>query len=177
MIDSSRCSTPVLMKLKTHSTSLDLLCKSALSGAVTLTKHTDVHRIVLCRLNKHLYVPRSRCTCCSVCSVNRTCTTTNHCCNTRIKSSFNLLRADPVDMCINTTSCNDKSLCSKCLCSCTNCHAGCYACLCSRVTCFTDTSDETILDTDICLVNSCIVKDKAVCDNEVKIAVSTCCCN
>ena len=161
------------MKLKTHSTSFNLLSKWSVASTVTFTIESNVHWLVDCGLDHSLNVNRSRSTCSSVCTICRASTATYHCCDTTVKSGLNLLWTNPVDMSIDTTSCNDHAFSCDSFCRSGYYHVRHNAILDVRVTSFTDTSDLTIFDTDISFNDAPVVNDNSVCKNIVKSAVSS----
>ena len=72
---------------------------------------------------------------------------------------------------IDTTSGNDQAFSCQSLCGSANNHAWGNAIHDVWVTSLTDTSDQTVTDTDICLVDACVVEDQSVCDNEIQLTV------
>lgn len=67
-VDGSRCASPVLVKLKTTGTSVDLLAKSLRGRIVSFAGDTDVDREGVTGLKHLTHVVRSRCACRCVCS-------------------------------------------------------------------------------------------------------------
>ena len=177
MIDNCRSCTPVLMDLKSHGTCFDLFDQRLLIGAVSFSKESKVHRIFLCCLKHHFHVPWSRSTSCRIRSICRTGSSTDHCCHAGIQCTVDLLRADKVDMRINTTGCHDHTLSCKSLRRSAYRHTRCHTVHHAWVSCLTDSFDLAVLDTDICFDDSCTVHDQSVCDNEIKISVCTGCLN
>ena len=69
----------------------------------------------------------------------------------------------------------NKAFACKSLCGSTNRHVWSYAVHCVRVSGLSDSSNFSVFNSDVGFVDSCVIEDDAVCNNEIQIAASSRC--
>ena len=171
VVDNSRCRTPVFMDFQSHCTCFDLLDQRCFIRTVSFSEESKIHRIFFCCFEHHFQVPRSRCTGRCIGSVCRTGTASNHRCHTAVQCTVDLLRADKMNVGINSASSYDHAFSCQCLCGSSNRHARSYAVHNIRISCFSDSDDFAVFDTDICFYDSGHIHDQCICDDQIQISV------
>ena len=169
-----RCS-PVLMDLQSHGTGFYLFDQRSLIGAVSFSEEAKIHRIFLGSFQHHLKIPRPRSTGCCVCSICRTGSASDHGSDTAVQGTVNLLRADEMNVGVNTTSCNDHTFSCKCLCRSTYRHSGSHTIHDIRVSRFSDSDNFSVFDSDIGLDNSCGIHNQGISNYKIQISVTAAC--
>src|SRR5690606_37867470 len=106
--------------------------------------------------------PFSRRNCCCIRTVSRTCTAADKCRYTTIQGGFYLRRTDKVDMGIYTTSGKNITRTTVYLGGWSDNHTRCHTVLNVRITCFTDSHDFTVFDTDIRFYNTPVIDDNHI---------------
>src|ERR1700747_872331 len=159
-INSGGCRTPVLMKLQAAGPRLDLFNETYCRARITLTEETEIHREGIGGLEHPQNVPGTWSTCGCVRPYRGSCASAHHRGQARIKSFFDLLRADVMNVSVNAAGRNNLALAGDHFSSGAE-HAGCVR-LDIRVPGFPDRGYPTIFDSDIRLHDPPVIENQGV---------------
>ena len=154
LVDNGRSCAPVLVYFQAASTCFDLLGEGLDACTVALAEIAEVHRVFFRSLEHFFNVEFSGRASGSVRAVGRTRTAAYHRCDARIKRSFDLRRADKVDMRVDTACGEDKSLACDSFGRCAENERGRNAVHNVGVSCLADAADLSVLYADISLVDA-----------------------
>ena len=171
MIDNGRCCTPVFVDFQSHCTRFDLLDQRCFIGTVSFSEKSQVHWIFFCCFEHHFQVPRSRRTGRCICSVCRSGTASDHRCHAAVQCTVDLLRADKMNVGIDSAGSHDHAFTCQCLCGSSNRHARSHTIHDIRISRFADSDDFAVFDTDISFDDSGHIHDQCICDDQIQISV------
>ena len=109
-IDGRGCGAPVLMEFESDGPRHDLLAQWFRCGAISLSKKAQIHRIFLGGFQHAMQIPDARCAGRGKCAMSRTRAPTDHGGDATGQGVFDLLRADEMDVGIDSPRRDDVSL-------------------------------------------------------------------
>src|SRR5262245_10832826 len=151
------------MQLEPTRSSLDLFNETRREARIALGKKPEIHGKSISGLEHSLNMPRPWRAGRSVSTGCRSCSSTHHCSQARVKGFFDLLRADVMNMCVDAAGSNNLSFACDRFSSWPNNDVNIR--LHIWVTSFPDGRNTTIPDRDIGLHNSPVVKNHGVGDD------------
>ena len=78
-----------------------------------------------------------------------------------------------MNMRINSTGCNNQPFTGKGFCRCSYCHSRCDTVHHAWISCFSNSFDFSIFNTNICFYNTCIIQNQSICNDQVQIPICT----
>ena len=173
MVDDCRCCTPVLMNLESHRACLDLLDQRCLIRTVSFSEKTEIHRILLRRLEHSRKIPRSRCARRRICTVCRSGSSSDHRRHARKQRAVNLLRTDEMNVRVDSARSHNHPLGCESFCRSADRHSRCDSIHDIRIARFSDADNLSVLNSDVRLVDSRVIHNQRICQHQIEISVRT----
>ena len=171
VVDDCRGAAPVLVDFQPHGTGFYLFNQGFFVGAVAFSEKSQVYRVFFGGFQHHFHVPGTGSTGGGIGAVGWTGSSADHCSDTAVQCGFNLLRGNKVNMCIQAAGGDDQSFRGKRFGGSPHSHARGYAVHDGGISGFSDAGDFSVLDADICFIDSGIVDDQGVGDDKIQIPV------
>mmetsp|Transcript_21868 Transcript_21868/g.61967 ORF Transcript_21868/g.61967 Transcript_21868/m.61967 type:complete len:462 (-) Transcript_21868:448-1833(-) len=166
-IDSARGGPPIFVQLETTGSRQEAVLKYAGITGVTLSRETKIERQMIRGLEHHFEMGRGRCASRGRSSSGGACAATKHRGHTTGNRILNLLRANPVNMRIDTTGSQNQLFTSNHICGSPNNHVWIHALHHVWISSLSNTNDTVPLDTNVGLEdtrdrihNECIGNDR-----------------
>src|SRR5262249_42899591 len=153
------CCAPVLMKLEAACTSYDLLNESSCRARVTFTEKAKVDWKTIGCLQHLLNVPRTWRASGCIRPYRRPCPAAQHCRQARIKSFFDLLGADVMNVGVDSTGGDNLAFARDHLSSGADHYRDVR--LNVGIPRFSDRGNPTVFDCDICLHDSPVIENQS----------------
>ncbi len=170
-IDCRGSSAPVFVQLQTNCAGLDLLAQRLRRGRISFTQKSQINGKAVGRFQHAMHVPRAWRARGSVSAGGRASAAANQRRQAARKRGLDKLRANKMDVGVNSAGCHDFSFTGDYFRSRADDHSGRYTAHDVRVASLANSHNASAADSDVGLIDSAVVYDHRIRDDQIENAI------